>query len=115
MARNTLHCLECGMTVDSSHRYCPKCDNDLRSQTDGSTITVDISHHGEIVRDAQRKLEKSLSEAQQGLASKLRVVVGGGLIREQVLSDLRTFEHRGDIRGFTAEAHNAGAILVTLK
>ena len=78
-------------------------------------MTVDIAHHGEKVRDAQRKLAGSIAEAQQGLAATLRIVVGGGLIREQVLSDLMTFEHRGEIRGFTIEGRNPGAILVSLK
>jgi len=115
MVMKTRHCLQCGMKVDSDIRYCPKCDNDLRSQTDGSTVTVDIAHHGEKVRDAERKLAGSIAEAQEGLAATLRIVVGGGLIREQVLSDLMTFEHRGEIRGFTIEGRNPGAILVSLK
>ena len=111
----TRHCLQCGMKVDSGIRYCPKCDNDLSSQTDGSTVTIDIAHHGEKIRDAQRKLASSIVQTQQGLAATLRIVVGGGLIREQVISDLVTFEHRGDIRGFNIEGHNPGAILVSLK
>ena len=56
----TVVCLDCGMQVPDDIRRCPKCDNQLDRQTDGSTVTIDIAHHGERVSDALRKLERDI-------------------------------------------------------
>jgi hypothetical protein len=46
---------------------------------------------------------------------RLRLVVGSGLIREEVLLALRDLKFRGDIVEFDSETNNAGAVLVRLK
>lgn len=108
-------CLECGMSVDETMSHCPKCDNALDLQHDGSTITVDIAHHGERVSEALSKMQVEIDLAKQGVAMNLRLIVGSGLIREEVLLALRDSEFRGDIISFKAEPHNTGAVLVRLK
>jgi hypothetical protein len=96
-------------------RRCPKCDNQLDLQTDGSTITIDIAHHGERVRDALHKLESQTKLAKRGVTAYLRIVVGSGVIREAVLSRLMDLEYRGVIMSHELEQDNAGSILVQLK
>ena len=108
-------CLDCGMSVDETMRYCPKCDNALNLQHDGSTITVDIAHQGERVSEALRKMQSEIDLARKGVAMYIRLVVGSGLIRDEVLLALRDLRFRGDIRDFEPESFNAGAVLVRLK
>ena len=108
-------CLECGMSVDDDMDYCPKCDNALSLQHDGSTITVDIAHQGERVSEALGKMQSEIDLVRKGAAMNIRLVVGSGLIRAEVLLVLRDLQFRGDIKSFEPESYNAGAVLVRLK
>lgn len=108
-------CLECGMSVDDEMDYCPKCDNALNLQHDGSTITVDIAHQGERVSEALDKMQREIDSARKGIARSIRLIVGSGLIRDEVLLMLRDLKFRGDVKSFESESYNAGAVLVRLK
>ena len=108
-------CLNCGMSVSEMMQHCPKCDNDLIAQHDGSTITVDIAHKGESINEALRKMQFEVALARKEAAMCMRLIVGSGLIREEVMLALRDFEYRGEIKGFKLEPKNAGAVLITLK
>ena len=108
-------CLDCGMSVSETMRYCPKCDNALNMQHDGSTVTVDIAHQGERVSEALQKMQSEIDLARKGVAKCIRLVVGSGLIRDEVLLELRDLSFRGDILGFEPESFNAGAVMVRLK
>jgi hypothetical protein len=108
-------CLECGMSVSLDMRHCPKCDNALDLQHDGTTITVDIAHNGERVSEALQKMQMEIALARKGVARNIRLVVGSGLIRDEVLLVLRDLEFRGDVKDFEPELFNAGAVLVRLK
>ena len=108
-------CLDCGMVLPQSVMFCPKCDNDIGAQTDGSTMTVDIAHGGERLRDALRKLNFYITEALEGNAQYLRFIVGNGAIREEVSLSLAALEHRRTIVGFSEDGSNRGALLVRLK
>lgn len=108
-------CLDCGMSVSETMHYCPKCDNALNLQHDGSTVTVDIAHQGERVSEALQKMQSEIDLARKGVAKCIRLVVGSGLIRDEVLLVLRDLRFRGDILGFEPESFNAGAVLVRLK
>ncbi len=111
----TIICLNCGMQVPIDIRRCPKCDNQLDQQTDGSTVTVDIAHHGEKVRDALRKLQKHIKETKHGVAQNLKIIVGTGAIRDAALARIMDYERRRVIVTHRLEGDNAGAILVKLK
>lgn len=108
-------CLECGMSVSDDMEHCPKCDNALQLQHDGSTVTVDIAHQGERIDEALRKMQSEIDHARRGVAKSLRLVVGSGLIRDEVLLRLRDLEFRGDIITFEQEPYNKGAVLVSIK
>jgi hypothetical protein len=117
-------CLQCGMLHEIAlpelherghERSCIKCDSPLFDQTDGSTLTVDIAHHHETVAQALQKLERSLNRAWQGYARQVRLVVGGGAIREAVLGELHYYQGQGYILDYTEEGHNPGAIVARIR
>ena len=108
-------CLNCGMRIDRDERRCPKCDNQLDEQTDGSTITVDIAHNGERVHEALRKMHDLVEAANRGVAQYIRFIVGSGIIREEAMMSLENLERRGVIVRQEIERGNRGAILVKLK
>ena len=103
------------MQVPSAATYCPKCDATLHLQSDGSVLHVDIAHHRETVRIALAKLEEVLAEARAAHTRAVRVAVGRGLIREEVLLQLSWLQRSGEILGFDHEAGNQGAILVAIR
>ena len=103
------------MSVSEDMDSCPKCDNALNLQHDGSTITVDIAHQGERVSEALEKMQNEIDLARKGVARCIRLIVGSGLIRDEVLLVLRDLKFRGDIMGFESESFNSGAVLVRLK
>ena len=108
-------CLVCGMNIMATMDHCPKCDNDLRSQHDGSTFTIDIAHQGESVSEALKKMQGEIDLARQDVVMRIRLVVGSGMIRDKVILALRDLEQGGGIKNFNLEPNNAGAILVRLK
>ena len=110
-----MQCLNCGMHVGGHDTTCPKCDNDLTSQHNGSTVTIDIAHQGETVREAMRKLDAAIDRESQGYAQYLRVVVGTGLIREEVTGTLYARARSGRVADVEPEPGNRGAILIKLK
>lgn len=95
--------------------HCPKCDASLYLQGDGSCLTRDIAHQHETVARALDKLDATLLAGWQGYSSTLRLIVGGGLIREQVLGQLHYSQNQGRVLAFREESPNKGAILVTLR
>src|SRR5690606_22911925 len=102
-------CLHCGMRV-AAPRFdleqvpprlrCPKCDDELYAQHDGRLLTCDIAHSRETVAQALDKLERLLLEGWRGHYRGLRIVVGGGAIRDEVLGQLRYYRQRGIVRDF---------------
>ena len=106
-------CLVCGMAVVAP--VCPKCDSVIADQSDGSTVTVDIAHQGETVRQAMKKLDRSLVSVQQGRAKWLRVIVGSGLIREEAIAHLTSAEFRGDVQQVEMPVANRGQVMVQVK
>jgi|TARA_B110000116_G_C16635398_1_gene490333 triosephosphate isomerase len=109
-------CLECGFIVDEPEvRDCPKCDAVLGKQTDGSTQTIDIGHDHETVNDAVEKLRMAVNQHRKGTTQKLRVVVGGGVIREKIVTTLNQMRARGRIKSYQFEKGNSGAYMVRLK
>jgi hypothetical protein len=115
-------CLFCGMLHSfppadiherASEHNCSKCDCPLLQQSDGSTITVDIAHARETVPEALQKLEDALQGAWNSYAATLRVIVGGGVIRDAVLAELFYKKSQGIIMDFE-EAHH-GAVLIEIR
>ena len=92
---------------------CAKCDDVLMEQGDGSTVTVDIAHNRETVSQALDSMDQVLDRAWRGYVSRVRLIVGGGVIREAVLGELTYRRQQGAVLGVVDE--NRGAVLVTLR
>lgn len=103
------------MEIDGSAAHCPKCDAELAAQTDGSVLHTDIAHQQETIPMALRKLEQALDEARSGHARAVRVVVGRGLIRDEVQRQLSWLKHSGEVLDFDHDKGNTGAIIIQLR
>ena len=64
---------------------------------------------------ALEKLSDALLDGWRGYYRGVRLIVGGGLIRNEVLGQLRYYEQRGIVRDFREDSPNRGAIVVTLR
>ncbi len=64
---------------------------------------------------ALEKLDELLLDGWRGYYRGVRIIVGGGLIREEVLGQLRGYEHRGIVHEFHEDSPNRGAIVATLR
>ena len=107
-------CLNCGMQVPRSEQYCPKCDAELALQSSGEIVHVDIAHNAETISVALAKLEKVLEEAALTRAAAVRLGVGRGLIRDEVLRQLSWLQHSEKVQSFDYDRGNTGAIFVKL-
>ena len=94
---------------------CLKCDSDLWTQSDGSVLTVDIAHGGETVTQALAKLERALREALAGYCCEVRLITGGGAIREEALGHLAFLQRSGGILACREEGRNRGAVRVQVR
>ena len=103
------------MRINSGARRCPKCDNHLDEQTDGSTVTVDIAHNGERVHEALRRMQDQVETENRGVAQYIRFIVGSGVIREEAMASLGDLKRRGVIIHQEVARSNGGSILVKLK
>jgi len=116
-------CLQCGMMLelpppDLHERHaapCPKCDSDVWAQSDGSILTADIAHDGETVAQAMAKLDRALQDAMAAYCRALRLITGGGAIREEALGQLAFLVREGRILSCREEGRNRGAVLVQLR
>jgi hypothetical protein len=116
--------LRCGMSVPAA-RFdldqapprvpCPKCDANVYLQHDGAFLSRDIAHGRETVPRALEKLDALLLEGWRGYAKGVRIIVGGGLIREQVLAQLRYYRERGIVREYREDSPNRGAVVAVLR
>lgn len=94
---------------------CVKCDENIYLQHDGRFLTRDIAHGHETVARALEKLDDVLLDGWRGYYRGVRIIVGGGLIREEVLGQLSYYRQRGTVRGCREDSPNRGAIVVTLR
>jgi hypothetical protein len=117
-------CLRCGMSTTAARfdldqappkLRCSKCDDELYRQHDGRFLTRDIAHGRETIARAMEKLDELLLEGWRGYSRGVRVVVGGGLIRDEVLGQLRYYRERGIVSSFREDSPNRGAIVVVLR
>lgn len=108
-------CLDCGMGVDGSVTHCPKCDAELALQTDGSVLHADIAHQRETIPVALHKLQQALDEARAGHTRAIRLVVGRGLIRDEIHRQLSWLKHSGEVLDYDHDEGNTGAIVIQLR
>jgi len=94
---------------------CLKCDARLQEQTDGSVLHRDIAHQRETLAVALQKLAEVLEEGRKGHASTIRLIVGRGVIRDEVMRQLSWLALKGEILSVDHDDGNTGALLVVLR
>ena len=117
-------CLACGMmnsipvfdiTDWNESDRCLKCDAVLIRQSDGSTHTCDIAHNHETVDQALAKLHQQLNFAINNYTQRLRLIVGGGRINEEVQGLLYFYQQQGYIVSYAVDSRNAGTINIIIR
>ena len=103
------------MQFDLSLTRCPKCDYGITEQNSNETCTKDIAHNRQSLTQATEQFYSVLQSAKRDNYRYLRLIVGGGRIKEEVGHLLETEQWRGTIKNFKLETPNNGAYLVTLK
>ncbi len=103
------------MQVELQAGHCPKCDERLKDQSDGSRWVEDIAHHGERVHEALAKLDQIMTAADYERPETLLLIVGGGRIRDAVLARLKTLQRSGLIHRYHLGDSNRGQIEVMLR
>jgi hypothetical protein len=107
-------CLACGFPLDSGEDRCPKCDASQRAARAGECLHGDVAHRGQTIAQARQAAERLLSRAAIEGQGQVRLVVGGGAIRAELLRWLEELRRSGRIRRVLPEPRNPGAILVEL-
>lgn len=111
---SVLDCANCGMTYEADLDNCPKCDFGKYEQNLTNTLTRDIAHNRQTVRLAEQEFYRAIEDAKQQGYGRLRLIVGGGIIREETQNLLDTAVWQKNITGFEIEHPNKGAFLVRL-
>ncbi|MEJ7595299.1 MAG: hypothetical protein WKF77_27585 [Planctomycetaceae bacterium] len=101
--------------MTESDRVCPKCDSQLKLQTDGSTTTLDIAHGKQRISEAIEQLRSAIVQNQRSTTQFLRVIVGGDRIREAAMHELQAMQSQGNIQQFGQDDRNRGALIIVLK
>ena len=121
---NIRTCLNCGLDNPVNHsdfrdrdtsECCPKCDGILFLQGNGRLLNRDIAHSRETVDVAMNKLEEAIQQVWNAPESGLRLIVGGGRIREEVLAQLDYYQSQGWILRYETDLPNEGAVKVWLR
>ena len=117
-------CLNCGMGLLVAPSQlddlpvsliCTKCDDNIYLQSKGTCLTRDIAHQKETVVKALQKLDEVILAGWDSYHREIRIIVGGGLIRQQVLGQLHYYQQQGKLRTYREESPNHGAIIVVIR
>lgn len=112
--RSNWTCGNCGMAAEGGAPRCPKCDFPRHGENSSRTVTVDIAHTGQTLKEAELLLIEAIDSASRERYGWLRVITGRGLINRETPTMLETAQWQGKIRGYELEEHNPGAFLIRL-
>ena len=112
MATSTCH--HCGMQLDSEQLHCPKCDTGRYAQNHTQTLVVDIAHNRQSLAQSEAQLDQAIKQARQEEFSALKIIVGRGLIRQEIRRSLDTALWQNRIRDFQSEPNNPGAYIIQM-
>ena len=93
---------------------CPKCDYGAFDQNRAAILTEDIAHSRQTVAQASTQFYQLLDKAKRENYGKLRLIVGGGKIKQEIGDLLDSEIWRGNIKRYQLDNPNTGAYLVKL-
>ena len=108
-------CQFCGMSLFSTRKTCPKCDSDIENQYHSTTLTVDIAHNKESVKQAIDKLYQVIERNKIMKHRRIRIIVGSKMIREEVMNELKALKRGKAIFDFGMDGKNSGALLIRME
>lgn len=103
------------MDFEPEYENCPKCDFGIYDQNKLLTLTRDIAHNRQTVDQAITEFYATLNSARKESYGCIRLIVGGGKIKEEIGELLETEKWRGGIQRFELENPNTGVYVVKLK
>ena len=108
-------CQFCGMSLFNTSKTCPKCDSILEDQYHPTTLTVDVAHNKETVKQAIDKLYQLFARNQIMKHRQIRIIVGSKMIREEVINELEALKRGKTIFDFGIDGKNSGALLIRMR
>ena len=113
--RKKILCQFCGMSLLNTSKTCPKCDSDIEDQYHPTTLTVDVAHNKETVKQAIDKVHQVIEKNQIMKHRQIRIIVGSKRIREEVMYELETLKRGKAIFDFGMDGKNSGALLIRME
>jgi len=107
-------CFQCGMNYPDNEKRCPKCDFGRFEQNRGAMTSVDIAHNLQTVDQATQEFYSALAQAKRDCYSELEIIVGGGLINQEISKILDAEVWKNSIKKYWQEPHNRGAYILKL-
>jgi hypothetical protein len=84
-----MECSKCGITVDESLSYCPKCDNPLYNGYVDELYIEDVAHKGEDWELAREKIDNALDIAFRQNYKGIKIIHGraSGVGHTRIIAD----------------------------
>ena len=103
------------MQLGTEDIHCPKCDEHRYAKNRTKTLVVDIAHNRQRLEQAEFQLDKAIDQAIAENFGALKVIVGGGIIRQEIPKSLDAALWQKRIGDYQPEDKNAGAYIIQLK
>jgi len=100
------------MQFSENQPNCPKCDYGRYDQNQNQRLTKDIAHNMQTVHQATQECYDALAKAKREKYGELRLVVGGGLINQEIGRVLEAEKWKNQLKSFEYEKFNNGAYLI---
>ena len=103
------------MSLFNTSKTCPKCDSNMEDQYHPTTLTVDVAHNKETVKQAIDKLYQVIERNQIMKHRQIRIIVGSKIIRKEVMNELEALKREKQYLILNGWKKNSGALLIRMK
>ena len=102
------------MQMSPEEMHCAKCDQHRFAKNRGKTLRIDIAHNRQKLHQAEYQLDRAIDQANTEKFSTLKIIVGRGLIRDEIRRSLDNALWQKRIKDYRLEEHNAGAYILKM-
>lgn len=103
------------MALTPEDIHCPKCDEHRYAKNRNKTFNVDIAHNMQTLIQAEQQLDNAIRQAREEKFGKLKIIVGRGIIRQEIRRSLDAALWQNRIRDYHPEEGNDGAYILRLQ
>jgi len=107
-------CTNCGMLLNPENTNCPKCDEHRYAKNRKLTLSIDIAHARQTLAQAEQQLDQAIEQAMTEQFGNLKIIVGRGLIRDEIHRSLDAAQWQNRIRDYQPEKYNQGAYVIQM-